>query len=119
MASYETRKFVDRIIRLLERGKMTRLEFARRLDVRPSYVTKILIGSENFTVETLQKMANELVQIDQTLIQGKIATIRGVRKPPKVFAEQGVSMLSAVLRSPTAIEVSIRIMDAFVAMRKA
>ena len=59
-ASYETRKFVDNIIRLLERRKMTRLEFARRLDVRPSYVTKILSGSENFTVETMQKMAGIL-----------------------------------------------------------
>ena len=57
MASYETRKFVDNIIRLLERKGMTRQEFARRLDVRPSYVTKILSGSENFTVETMQKMA--------------------------------------------------------------
>ena len=56
-ASYETRKFVDNIIRLLERKGMTRQEFARRLDVRPSYVTKILSGSENFTVETMQKMA--------------------------------------------------------------
>jgi len=34
------------------------------------------------------------------------------------FTEQGISMLSAVLRSDTAIEVSIRIMDAFVEMRK-
>lgn len=42
----------------------------------------------------------------------------GVRKPPKVFTEQGISMLSAVLHSPTAIDVSIRIMDAFVAMRR-
>lgn len=36
---------------------------------------------------------------------------------PAVFTEQGVAMLSAILRSPAAIEVSIRIMDAFVAMR--
>ena len=36
---------------------------------------------------------------------------------PYAFTEQGVSMLSAVLRSPTAIQVSIAIMDAFVAMR--
>jgi hypothetical protein len=35
-----------------------------------------------------------------------------------VFTEQGVSMLSAVLRSETAIKVSIQIMDAFVGMRK-
>jgi len=37
---------------------------------------------------------------------------------PYVFTEQGVSMLSAVLRSDTAIQVSIRIMNAFVEMRK-
>ncbi len=37
---------------------------------------------------------------------------------PFVFTEQGIAMISAVLRSETAIEVSIRIMEAFVAMRK-
>lgn len=36
---------------------------------------------------------------------------------PYVFTEQGVSMLSAVLRSETAINVSIRIINAFVEMR--
>jgi len=34
------------------------------------------------------------------------------------FTEQGVAMLSSVLRSETAVQVSIRIMDAFVAMRR-
>lgn len=37
---------------------------------------------------------------------------------PYVFTEQGIAMISAVLRSETAIEVSIRIMEAFVAMRR-
>lgn len=41
----------------------------------------------------------------------------GTRYLPYAFTEQGVSMLSAVLRSPTAIQVSILIIDAFVAMR--
>ena len=35
-----------------------------------------------------------------------------------VFTEQGVAMLSAVLRSETAVKVSIQIMNAFVAMRR-
>ena len=43
----------------------------------------------------------------------------GLRRPPFAFTEQGIAMLSAVLRSSTAIEVSIRIMKVFVAMRKA
>ncbi|MBU6324071.1 MAG: ORF6N domain-containing protein [Bacteroidetes bacterium] len=40
------------------------------------------------------------------------------RTPPFVFTEQGVSMLSAVLSSDQAIQVSLQIMQAFVAMRK-
>ncbi len=39
------------------------------------------------------------------------------RTLPYVFSEQGVAMLSAVLKSNTAISVSIQIMDAFVKMR--
>ena len=37
---------------------------------------------------------------------------------PYAFTEQGVAMLATVLRTPVAEEVSITIMDAFVAMRK-
>jgi hypothetical protein len=36
---------------------------------------------------------------------------------PYAFTEQGVAMLSSVLRTDTAVEVSIKIMDAFVRMR--
>ena len=39
------------------------------------------------------------------------------RTLPYVFTEQGVAMLSAILRTEVAEEVSVRIMDAFVAMR--
>lgn len=42
----------------------------------------------------------------------------GRRYLPYAFSEQGIAMLSAVLRSDTAVEVSIKIMDAFVEMRR-
>lgn len=42
----------------------------------------------------------------------------GRRTLPYVFNEQGIAMLSAVLRSDTAIQVSIRIMETFVEMRR-
>jgi hypothetical protein len=48
---------------------------------------------------------------------GTSNTRGGTRYMPYAFTEQGVSMLSAVLRSPVAVQVSISIMDAFVAMR--
>ena len=43
---------------------------------------------------------------------------RGDAYLPYVFTEQGVSMLSGILRSNTAIEVNIAIMRAFVFMRQ-
>lgn len=41
----------------------------------------------------------------------------GRRYNPRVFNEQGVAMLATILKSSVATEVSIAIMDAFVAMR--
>ncbi|MDK2063811.1 ORF6N domain-containing protein [Aliarcobacter butzleri] len=42
----------------------------------------------------------------------------GLRRPPYAFTEQGVSMLSAVLKSDIAIDISVKIIRAFVEMRK-
>ena len=42
----------------------------------------------------------------------------GLRRPPYVFTEQGVAMLSAIINTNVAIEVSIKIINAFVSMRK-
>jgi hypothetical protein len=52
-----------------------------------------------------------------TDLQSQIATAKR-RTLPYVFTEQGVSMLSSVLNSDQAIEISIQIMQAFVTMRK-
>lgn len=42
----------------------------------------------------------------------------GRRKLPTAFTEQGIAMLSGLLKNEIAIKVSIRIIDAFVEMRK-
>ena len=42
----------------------------------------------------------------------------GIRKLPYVFTEQGVAMLSSVLRTKNAAKVSVNIMNAFVYMRR-
>ncbi len=42
----------------------------------------------------------------------------GRRKPPRAFTEQGVAMLSGVLRSARAVQVNIEIMRAFVRLRQ-
>lgn len=43
---------------------------------------------------------------------------RGKKYLPYVFTEQGIAMLSGVLKNDIAVQVSIHIMDAFVEMRK-
>jgi hypothetical protein len=51
--------------------------------------------------------------------QSVISNIRGGRRyAPRVFTEQGVAMLSSVLRSGGAIDVNIAIMRAFVHVRE-
>jgi len=50
--------------------------------------------------------------------QKRLYETRGGRyKNPRVFTEQGIAMLATILKTKNAIEVSIRIMDTFVAMR--
>lgn len=49
--------------------------------------------------------------------EGQAETRGGRQYLPYVFTEQGVAMLSAVLHSETAIQVSIKIMNAFVQLR--
>ncbi|HDQ99487.1 MAG TPA: ORF6N domain-containing protein [candidate division WOR-3 bacterium] len=42
----------------------------------------------------------------------------GRRRPPYAFTEQGVAMLSSVLRSERAVQVNVEIMRAFVRLRR-
>jgi len=55
---------------------------------------------------------------DNLKSQFAISSWGGRRKPPLMFTEQGVAMLSSVLNSPTAIQVNIAIMRVFVNMRQ-
>jgi len=48
----------------------------------------------------------------------RFESMKHVPSLPYAFTEQGISMLSAVITSQTAIDMSIRIMDAFVGMRR-
>lgn len=58
-------------------------------------------------------------EVNNLRFQVETANINNMsRSLPYVFTEQGVAMLATVLRTPVAEEISIKIMDAFVAMRK-
>lgn len=63
----------------------------------------------------------QLIREEYNSLRSQIVTSKGKggrRYMPYVFTEQGIAMLSAVLRSDVAIQVSIRIMNTFVEMRR-
>ena len=67
----------------------------------------------------LTKQESVICSKSQIATLNERGNLRGtnIKKYPYVFTEQGVAMLSAVLRSKIAISVSIKIMNAFVLMR--
>jgi hypothetical protein len=70
----------------------------------------VLRGERVFTDEFLVELYG---------VETRVLGHRGGRRyPPHVFTEQGVAMLSAVLKSRQAIQVNIQIMRAFVALRR-
>lgn len=74
---------------------------------------------ERFPVDFMFQLTKN--EFDNILISQLVisrSTHGGRRKLPFVFTEQGVSMLSSVLKSETAVGVSLKIMRAFVDMRK-
>lgn len=60
LSYYEESLFIEtaaRLIDAMENRGVTRSELARRLDVSPAYVTKILRGHANLSLESLAKLA--------------------------------------------------------------
>lgn len=62
----------------------------------------------------------QLSKDDVEILKSQNATSSwgGDRRLPYAFTEQGIAMLSSVLKSQTAVDVNIRIMRAFVSMRR-
>jgi hypothetical protein len=83
--------------------------------------TKVLIQAAKRNIERFP--ADFMFQLDA----GEWAGLRsqtvtsnrgGARYLPYAFTEQGIAMLSSVLRSPQAVQVNIEIMRAFVHLRR-
>lgn len=64
----------------------------------------------------------ELSKEEAEISRSQIATLKqgeNIKYLPYAFTEHGVLMLSAILKSPKAISISIQIIDIFVKLRKA
>lgn len=75
---------------------------------------------ERFPADFMFQLSNEEAKrlINSIRCQNGTLSNEWFRYAPFAFTEQGVAMLSGVLRSPQAIEVNINIMRAFVRMRQ-
>ena len=101
----ETKRLNEQVRRNINRfpqGFMFQLTNSEFDSLRPQFVT----------LNNGERVFNNL--------KSQIATSRwgGKRKLPYAFTEQGVAMLSGVLKSEIAVKVSIQIIGAFVAMRR-
>ncbi len=57
-------------------------------------------------------------EFENLISQNVTSSWGGTRKPPYAFTEQGVAMLSSVLKSKKAIEINIQIMRTFIKLRQ-
>ena len=111
---YETKKINQAVKRNIERFpekfcfQLTEEEFS---SLRSQIVTlnKTTV-QENFEDSSLR---SQIVTLNENTGRGKHR-----KYLPYVFTEQGIAMLSSLLKNDIAIQVSINIMDAFVEMRK-
>lgn len=56
--SYLVSSFTDALWRIMKKSGTSPADLARVLEVSPSYISKALRGSENFSVETMVKLAS-------------------------------------------------------------
>ncbi len=76
-------------------------------------------NSERFPQDfAFELTKSELENWRSQFVTSNSADVMGLRYTPIVFTEQGVAMLSSVLRSPQAVRVNIEIMRTFVRLRK-
>ena len=77
-----------------------------------------LTREECLNIYTLTDSQNNVQSSRSQIVTMKTERGKNIKYLPYAFTEQGVAMLSGILRGNTAIEVNIRIMRAFVAMRR-
>ena len=108
------------------RGQQVMLDFdlAELYGVETSQLKRAVRRNlERFPPDFMFELNNEEFNSLKMSIRCQIGTLSNNQSElpkfaPFAFTEQGVAMLSGVLRSPIAIQVNIRIMRAFVAVRQ-
>jgi hypothetical protein len=101
------------------RGKKVMFDhdLAKLYGVETRYLTRqVRRNIERFPGDFIYQLT--IQEVMNLKCQNGTSSWGGIRKPPYVFTEQGVAMLSSVLNSKRAIKVNIQIMRAFIKLKE-
>ena len=105
------------ILTLRGQRVMLSSDLARLYGVEPrTLMQAVKRNSERFPADFIFQL--EFEEWQNLKSQFVISSWGGIRTAPFAFTEQGIAMLSSVLRSPQAVQVNIEIMRAFVRLRR-
>lgn len=80
-----TMEFVQGILRIMKKGGVSRSKLAKRYQADPAYITKVLSGSENFTLKTMMKFALALTQLSMSPLYQGITGFTTRRAPRRTY----------------------------------
>lgn len=107
---------LGRILLLREQRVMLSNDLAALYDVEPrALVQAVKRNAARFPADFVFQLTGE--EWRNLKSQNVISSWGGARTPPYAFTEQGVAMLSSVLKSERAVRVNIEIMRTFVRLR--
>lgn len=109
---------INKIILLRDQKVLADRDLAELYDVDTRTLNQAVKRNlKRFPEDFMFQMTKEEFEIWKSQIVISRSDRMGLRRPPYVFTEQGVAMLSSVLNSDRAILVNIQIMRVFTKMR--
>jgi len=105
------------ILTLRDQRVLLSSDLAKLYEVTPGALMQAVKRNiERFPVDFMFQLNGE--EWKNLKSQNVISSWGGARTPPYAFTEQGVGMLSSILKSSRAVQVNIEIMRAFVRLRR-
>lgn len=110
---------INKIYQLRDKKVMIDRDLAEMYEVETRVLNQAVKRNiARFPEDFMFQMSKEEFENWRTQFATSNADKMGLRKPPYVFTEQGVAMLSSVLNSERAIEVNIQIIRIFTKIRQ-
>lgn len=113
-----TTNFESRIFVIRDRQVMLDRDLAQLYEVETKVLNQAVKRNQERFPEAFRFQLTEQEKLELVTNCDRFKNLKHSTALPYVFTEQGVAMLSAVLRSDIAVQVSIQIMQAFVSMRR-